>query len=339
MAAKKKKEELANISEMYDLIGENDSNQGVSEYLSSGIMTFNKMLSGKYHDGGFGVKRIHEVFGPESSGKTLIATRALIEAQKKDGFALFLDHEHSFDSSFAIRQGLKTDKGSGWFYKQPITAEDSFTYIEEVANKMVQSYPNTHICVVLDSIASMKTKYQMETGFDSNMKANMDLASTMSRALGFIVPIVSSCKMTLIFLNQTRVNPKITFGDSKITAGGEAMKFYASTRSKISKTGKVKNGDEIIGENVKVMSIKNKIYRPFQTCEYVTDTSEKAMGVDLIATHMPDFLNKGIVAKAGSWYSMNGERIGQGMDKVKQMFEEHPHLYDEAMKLTYVDET
>ena len=352
MAAKKKKEEKTekvNMEEMFNLIGENDQNQGVSEYLTTGIMPLNYMLSGKYLDGGFGCGRIHEVYGASSSGKTLIATRAMIEAQKKGGIAFFLDYEHSFDATFANRQGLLTGKSAPWLYKQEPTAEQGFKKIEEIANKMVQSYPNTHICVIVDSIASMKTEAEMVAGFDSNMKTKLSLAACLSASLKQLVPIVSSCNMTLIFLNQVRKNPSVSFGDPTALPGGESLKFYASTRTKLSKTGKIygkvngKEADEngnkfVLGENIKAMTVKNKIYPPFKNSSYVTEFGSESVGIDMLATHMPDFLNRGVIEKAGSWYSLNGERIGQGIEKVKQTFIDNEELFNEVMKKTYSEE-
>lgn len=337
MAGKKKKEEVVEdpYADFYDLIGENHFNQGVDEYLPTGVKQYDFALSGRYINGGFGCSRIHEIYGGESSGKTMIATMAMAEAQRRKGIAVFLDYEHSFDMQRAQTLGLSMERGK-WFYQQPETAEDGFEIIEKMANMMSEKYPDQHICVVVDSVASMNTKEELEAGFEQNMRTKLSLAACMSSSLKRIKTLVSSCKMTLIFLNQTRTNPSMTFGDSDTVAGGNALKFYASTRTKLSKFGKIKEGDEVIGENVKALIIKNKIYMPFKVAQYKTDFSQ---GVDVLQSHFDELerlklitKESEFITKAGAWFSIDGVKY-QGWNNFKDGIINTPGAYDKMLEM------
>ena len=200
------------IDKIYKEIGESDFNQDVKDWLSTGLLPLNRAISGKY-DGGFPVGRITEIYGGASSGKTLLATRACIETQAKDGLAVFLDYEHAFSLSRAKSLGLLDEKYM-WIYKQPQTAEEGFRIVEFIANTVRQENPDKFVTVIVDSIASMVTKEELETGYgESNMRTRLSLPAAMSESLKKIAPVVSKTNITLIFLNQTRDNPGVLFGD------------------------------------------------------------------------------------------------------------------------------
>ncbi len=307
MTTEKKK--LSTIDQIYATIGENDCNQSVSDYLSTGIHHLNTSISGR-PDGGLPVGRITEIYGPESCGKTLMATMAMIEAQKKDGLAIMLDFEHAFDVNRGKSLGLNTDR-ENWIFKQPATAEQGFAMIEIIANMIRKEYPDKYVCVVIDSVASMPTAEEVKAGFEgSNMKTKLSLASCMSANLKLLVPIINNTNITMIFLNQTRENPGILFGDKTRTAGGNALKFYASVRIKLSKTGKISGNkkaekdEEVTGEFVKAQTVKNKIYSPFKEASYVSDFS---MGVNLVLSHVDYLAGVGFFGSTSGWLGYDGK--------------------------------
>lgn len=270
------------IDKVYKEIGGNDSNQDVKDWLSTGYLPLNYCMSGRY-DGGIPVGRITEVFGAESSGKTLMATMAMIETQRRGGLALMLDYEHAFSLRRAINLGLSTDK-ERWIFKQPESAEKGFAIIEFIANEVRKADTDKFITVVVDSVASMTTEEELKAGFeDVNMKTRLSLAAVLSSSLKLLSSLVNNTNITLLFLNQTRDNPGIMFGDKKKTAGGNALKFYCSTRVKLSKVGKLKDGDAVIGETVHAEVIKNKVFEPFRSCEFQSCFKE---GINLLASHI-----------------------------------------------------
>lgn len=296
------------IDELYEAIGENDCNQTVSDYLSTGILPLNKIISGKY-DGGIPVGRITELYGKSSSGKTLIATMAMIETQKKGGIAVFLDFEHAFSSDRAETLGLSLDK-TKWIYKQPDTAEGAFDGVEKIIGIVRKSAIQKPITIVFDSVASMVTKEEFEATYENvNMKTRLSLASFMSSALRKIVGQAAKFNITLIFLNQTRDNPmhQQTHTAKEYTSGGNAMKFYASVRLELRKGIKVELEDKsVIGEQVTAKTVKNKIYSPFKTTSYVSNFD---MGIDLVATHIGALEEQGVFGNSRGWLVWNGENI------------------------------
>jgi protein RecA len=286
------------------IVGENDSNQDVSDYLSSGLLNLNKAISG-YYRGGFPVGRISEIYGGESSGKTLMATMAMIETQKKGGIAVMLDFEHAFSVSRAEELGLNTDQG--WIYKQPETAESGFVWLKEICEKIREHKDNTHITFVIDSIAAMTTVAELEAGFDGgNMKTRLSLPTLMSTSCKLLAGIISNTNATLIFLNQTRDNPGVMFGDKETQPGGKAMKFYASLRIRLGKRKKIKGeADQIIGEEIVAKTIKNKVYRPFIDTEY---HSNFETGIDLETSHINAAILDGLLKKTGAHVEWKGKK-------------------------------
>jgi protein RecA len=293
------------MDEIFKLIGGSDSNQDVKDWLTTGVLPLNHAMSGSYFDGGFPVGRISEIYGGESSGKTLMATIALIETQRKGGLAVFYDFEHAFMVSRAITLGLDTDSNK-WIYKQPETAEKGFSDIESIATLMTKHDPTRHVTVVIDSVASMVTEAEMKAGYeDSNMKTKLSLSALMSPALKLLAGLVSRTNVTLIFLNQTRTNPGVMFGDSESQPGGKAMKFYASLRIRLSKTGKIKEGDKIIGENVRAQCIKNKVHIPFEIATY---QSNFETGIDLETTHINYLKELGALGDSSGYVEFEGKK-------------------------------
>jgi protein RecA len=313
------------IDKIYKQIGGNDCNQDVSDYLSTGFLPLNKIISGKYN-GGFPVGRITEVFGAESSGKTLLATMALIETQRRGGIAVFLDYEHAFSLSRAKKLGLTDDKES-WIYKQPDTAESGFAMIEAIAKAVREVDSEKYITVVIDSVASMPTKEALDTDFgDENMRTKISLPMVMSTSLQKLAPLVSKTNITLIFLNQTRDNVGVMFGSKEKTTGGNALKFYASTRIKLSKTQKVKEGDKIIGEMVTAQVIKNKVFEPFGACEYLTNFAE---GIDLQLSHIEDVKNRGLLGDTRGYVEFDGKKYR--VKELTNLMKEDEEVYNKFL--------
>ncbi len=329
MAEKPKK---SFVDQIYDEIGESDIHQGVSSYLSTGYLPLNKAISGRF-DGGFPVGRISEVYGKESSGKTLLATMACIETQSKDGLGVYLDHEHAFELEFAQKLGLKNDKDL-WVYKQPVMAEDTFKIIDFIVNLATKDAPDKFITVIVDSVASMIPKYEFDMGpGESNMKSKLALASVMSSELKKLAAVIGGTNVTVIFLNQVRDNPGVMFGNPEKTTGGNALKFYASLRVQLRKTGAVKDGEGaeavIVGENVVATVIKNKVWQPFKTANYITDITRG--GINLYTSHIDALIKDKVIVQSGAWFEYNGIKI-QGKNKLIELIKE-PDEYSKMLTL------
>jgi protein RecA len=291
------------IEQIYKGIGENDSNQDVSDWLTTGYLPLNEAISGT-PENGFPVGRITEIFGGESSGKTLLATMAMIETQKKGGIAVFLDYEHAFSLKRAETLGLRDDEGT-WVYKQPDTAEQGFKIIDFIANKVREADSDKHVTVVVDSVASMMTEDEMKADYDqSNMKTKLSLPALLSPSLKKLAKLINDTNVTLIFLNQVRDNPGVMFGDKEKTSGGRALKFYCSVRIKLTKSGKIKDGDRIIGENVKAQIVKNKVSEPWRTAQYTSSFTE---GINLYVSHIDALIEDEKIEKSGA-YLVWGEK-------------------------------
>jgi len=319
------------IDELYNLIGKNDSNQSVKDYLTTGILPLNKILSGRY-DGGIPVGRITEIYGQSSSGKTMIATMALINTQKKKGIAVFLDYEHAFDVERAKSLGLSTNEKK-WIYKQPNSAEDGFEIAEKIMDIVRKSDAKIPITIVFDSIASMITRAELEAKYDPNMKTKLSLATLMSSALKQIASRASKLDITTIFLNQVRVNPGVIYGNPEYTAGGNAMKFYASVRVKLVKGKKIENENkQIIGETITAKVEKNKIANPFQEITYNSDFD---MGVDLETTHINALADMGKLGGSKGFVEFEGKKCRK--KQLVAMCRADKSTYEKLMKM-FVEE-
>ena len=265
--------------------------------------------------GGLPRGRVVEIYGPESSGKTTIATHVIAEAQKKGGMCAFIDAEHAFDSAYAKKLGVDVDN---LLISQPDYGEQAL----EIADRLILS--GALDVVVIDSVAALVPKSELEGEMgDSKMGLH---ARLMSQALRKLTATISKTNTICIFINQLREKIGVMFGNPETTTGGNALKFYASVRLDIRRAAQIKDGDEAVGNHVKVKVVKNKVAPPFRSAEFdiifgegISKTGEIIdMGVEL-----------GIVNKSGSWYSYNGYKLGQGRDGVKQLMADNPGMANE----------
>ena len=268
------------------------------ELVSSGSLSLDLALGGGYPKG-----RILEIYGPESSGKTTLALHAIAEAQKRGGTAAFIDAEHALDPAYARRLGVDTDN---LLVSQPDNGEQAL----EIAETLVRS--NAVDLVVVDSVAALVPQAEIDGDMgDSHMGLQ---ARLMSQALRKLTGIISKSHTTVIFINQIRMKIGVMFGNPETTTGGNALKFYASVRLDIRRTGQIKSGEEIIGSRTKVKVVKNKIAPPFRIAEfdimYNEGISKTGDVLDLAVMH-------NIVDKAGAWFAYNDEKIGQGREASK----------------------
>jgi recombination protein RecA len=296
-------------------------------------LPLNYAISGDHFDGGLPQGRISEIYGPESSGKTLIATMAMIETQRRGGLAVFLDYEHAFSIKRAVQLGLVTSRDQ-WIYKQPETAEEGFQIVEFICDMVSKEGITKPVTIVKDSVAAMITQEEMEKEIgEENMRSKLSLAACMSANVKKIAKAINKTNVTLIFLNQIRTNPGVMYGDNQKTTGGNALKFYASVRIKLHKGGKIREDDkkegDVIGEEVAAEVIKNKVSIPFRKADYISSFTE---GVNLHRTHLECLKGMGRIVVSGSWYSLpDGTRLGQGAANVEKALREQPALYARMM--------
>ncbi len=262
--------------------------------------------------GGLPRGRVVEVYGPESSGKTTLTLHAIAEMQKIGGTAAFVDAEHALDPTYAERLGVNIDE---LLVSQPDTGEQAL----EITDMLVRS--GAVDIVVIDSVAALTPKAEIEGDMgDSHMGLQ---ARLMSQALRKLTANIKRSNTLVIFINQIRMKIGVMFGSPETTTGGNALKFYASVRLDIRRTGAIKKGDEVVGNETKVKVVKNKVAPPFKIVNFeilygegISHEGELiAMGVD-----------NNLIDKAGAWYSYNGERIGQGKEKVRDFLKENPEI-------------
>jgi len=262
--------------------------------------------------GGLPRGRIVEVFGPESSGKTTLTLQVIAEAQKLGGTAAFVDAEHALDPVYAEKLGVKLDE---LLVSQPDTGEQAL----EITDMLVRS--GAVDVVVVDSVAALTPRAEIEGEMgDSHMGLH---ARLMSQALRKLTANVSRTRTLVIFINQIRMKIGVMFGNPETTTGGNALKFYASVRLDIRRTGTIKRGEEAIGNDTKVKIVKNKVAPPFKMATfeilYGEGISRESELIELGVAH-------NLVAKSGAWYSYNGDRIGQGRDNARTYLKEHPEI-------------
>jgi len=262
--------------------------------------------------GGLPRGRVVEVYGPESSGKTTIAIHVIAEAQKKGGICAIIDAEHAFDSSYAQKLGVDVDN---LLISQPDYGEQGL----EIADRLILS--GALDVVVIDSVAALVPKGELE-GEMGDSKLGLQ-ARLMSQALRKLTATISKTNTICIFINQLREKIGVMFGNPEVTTGGNALKFYSSVRLDIRRVSQIKDGEEAVGNRVKVKVVKNKVAPPFRAAEFDIIFGE---GISKTGEIIDIGVELGIVQKSGSWFSYNTDKLGQGRDAVKQLLHDNPEL-------------
>lgn len=283
------------------------------ELIPSGALSLDLALGGGYPKG-----RIVEIYGPESSGKTTLTLHAIAEVQRQGGTAAFIDAEHALDPVYAKKLGVDTDN---LLISQPDNGEQAL----EIVETLVRS--NAVDLIVVDSVAALVPQAEIEGEMGD---AHVGLqARLMSQALRKLTGIINKSKATVVFINQIRMKIGVMFGNPETTTGGNALKFYASVRLDIRRTGQIKVGEEVIGNRTKVKVVKNKIAPPFRQAEfdimYNEGISSSGDVLDLAVTH-------GVVGKSGAWFDYKDGKIGQGREAAKLYLKEHPDVMEEIDK-------
>jgi len=262
--------------------------------------------------GGLPRGRVAEIYGPESSGKTTLTLQVIAEAQKLGGTAAFVDAEHALDPMYARKLGVNVDD---LLVSQPDTGEQAL----EITDMLVRS--GAVAIVVIDSVAALTPKAEIEGDMGDH---HMGLqARLMSQALRKLTANIKRSNTLVIFINQIRMKIGVMFGNPETTTGGNALKFYSSVRLDIRRIGAIKKGDEILGNQTRVKVVKNKVAPPFKKCEFDILYDE---GISKLGELIDLGVSEGIVDKAGSWYSYNKERIGQGRDNARQFLKDNPDI-------------
>ncbi len=265
--------------------------------------------------GGLPRGRIVEIYGPESSGKTTVALHVIAEAQKMGGVAAFIDAEHALDPIYAQKLGV--DIGS-MYVSQPDTGEQAL----EITEQLVRS--GGVDIVVIDSVAALTPKAEIDGEMGDSFIGLQ--ARLMSQALRKLTGITAKSKTLVIFINQLREKVGVMFGNPETTPGGKALKFYSSVRLDVRKTDTIKNGQDVVGSRTKVKVVKNKVAPPFKTAEFDIVYGE---GISILGCLIDAAIDLGLVEKSGSWFSYNGDKIGQGKENVKAFLQSHPDIADE----------
>ena len=265
--------------------------------------------------GGYPRGRIIEIYGPESSGKTTLAIHAIAEAQKQGGIAAFIDAEHAFDRFYAEKLGVDVDN---LWISQPDNGEQAL----EIADQLIRS--SAIDILVVDSVAALTPKKEIEG--DMGDSAVGLQARLMSQALRKLTSTIAKTNTCCIFINQLREKIGIMFGNPETTTGGNALKFYSSVRLDIRRVTSIKDGDQVIGNQVRVKIVKNKVAPPFRKAEFESTFGE---GISKIGEIVDLGVQYGIIQKSGSWFSYNGTKLAQGRDATKAMIKDNPELAEE----------
>jgi recombination protein RecA len=265
--------------------------------------------------GGLPRGRVVEIYGPESSGKTTLTLEVIAQCQKMGGTAAFVDAEHALDPTYAEKLGVKVDD---LLVSQPDTGEQAL----EITDMLVRS--GAVDIVVVDSVAALTPKAEIE-GEMGELQVGLH-ARLMSQALRKLTGNIKRSNTIVIFINQIRMKIGVMFGNPETTTGGNALKFYASVRLDIRRTGAIKNGEEVVGNSTRVKVVKNKVAPPFREAEfeilYGQGISREGELIDMAVA-------QNLVEKSGSWYAYKGERIGQGKDNARTFMIQHPEIFEE----------
>jgi recombination protein RecA len=262
--------------------------------------------------GGLPRGRIIEIYGPESSGKTTLALQTLAEAQKRGGICAFVDAEHALDPLYARKLGVNVDD---LLISQPDTGEQAL----EIADTLVRS--GAVEILVIDSVAALTPKAELEGEMGDSLPGLQ--ARLMSQAMRKLTASISKTNCMVIFINQIRMKIGVMFGSPETTTGGNALKFYASVRLDIRRIGAIKDRDEVVGNQTRVKVVKNKVAPPFKMVEFDIMYGE---GISKVGELVDLGVTAGVVEKSGSWFSYNGERIGQGRDNAKNFLKQNPEM-------------
>ena len=266
--------------------------------------------------GGIPRGRVIEIYGPESSGKTTLTLHCIAEAQKAGGMAAFIDAEHAFDKSYAEKLGIDTEN---LLISQPDNGEQAL----EIAEHLIRS--GAIDIIVIDSVAALVPKGELE-GEMGESKMGLQ-ARLMSQALRKLTGAIHKTGCSCVFINQLRDKIGVMFGSPETTTGGNALKFYASVRLDIRRVGQIKDGpDNILGNRTRVKVVKNKVAPPFKVVEFDIIYGQ---GISKVGEVIDLGVELEIIKKAGSWFSYNGEKLGQGRDAVKNLLLDNPELLDE----------
>ena len=281
------------------------------EVVPTGSLSLNAALG----VGGYPKGRIIEIYGPESSGKTTLAIHAIAEAQRQGGIAAFIDAEHAFDRFYAEKLGVDTDN---LLISQPDNGEQAL----EIAENLIRSAAID--IIVIDSVAALTPKAEIEGEMGEN-KVGLQ-ARLMSQALRKLTSAISRTNTVCIFINQLREKIGVMFGNPETTTGGNALKFYASVRIDIRRVTSIKDGDEVIGNEVRCKVVKNKVAPPFRKAEF---DILFGVGISRVGEIVDLGVEYGIIKKSGSFFSYNGTKIAQGRDATKRVIGDNPELAEE----------
>lgn len=275
------------------------------EFRSSGCIGLDDILGGGWAKG-----RIVEIYGPESSGKTTLALHAIAEAQKAGELVAFIDVEHAFDPEYAEALGVDLEK---LVFSQPDSGEQALQIAEALCGSVG--------VIVIDSVSALLPKAEIEKQIGDSTVGRQ--AGLMSQAMRKFAPLSSKTGTTLIFINQIRMKIGIMFGNPETTSGGNALKFYASQRVDVRRTGGVKEGERVVASKTRAKVVKNKVYVPFGVTEFEIKYGE---GIDVMGDLLDRAVERGFVDKAGSWYSCNNKKLGQGKAAVVEVLKKDEGL-------------
>ncbi len=284
------------------------------DVISSGSILLDEALGVKGYPRG----RIIEIYGPESSGKTTLALTAVAEVQKNEGRCAYIDAENSIDPEYARKIGVKIDE---LVISQPDSGEQAFEIVEVLAKS------EAFDLIVIDSVAALVPQSELD-GMMSDNSVGVQ-ARMMSKALRKISGVLNKTKTTIIFINQLREKIGVIYGNNETTTGGRALKFYSSVRIDIRRQEAIKDGANIIGNSVNIKVVKNKVAPPFRGCKldiiYGKGISKEGEALDLGVQYE-------LIKKAGAWYEINGDRMGQGRETAKQFLREHPEILEKLQQ-------